>query len=71
MDFGASTVTVGPIRQLEALGYFSEGSVREPGEEVVPEPADDEAISFEQFFAVGLQMLLQPVLTDILVKFHV
>jgi hypothetical protein len=26
---------------------------------------------FEEFFATGLRMLLQPVLTDILLKFHV
>jgi hypothetical protein len=31
-DFGPLTVTVGRIRQLEALGYFAKGSVREPGE---------------------------------------
>jgi hypothetical protein len=30
-DFGASTVTVGRIQQLEALGYFAEGSARERG----------------------------------------
>jgi hypothetical protein len=30
-DFGPSTVTIGRIRQLEALGYFAEGSMREPG----------------------------------------
>jgi hypothetical protein len=53
-DFGASTVTVGCIRQLEALGYFAEGSAREPGEDVIPELADDEAVVFEEFFAVGL-----------------
>jgi hypothetical protein len=54
---------------LEALGYFAEGSVHKPGEEVILEPADDEAVVFEEFFAAGLQMSSQPVLTDILVKF--
>jgi hypothetical protein len=70
-DFGASTVTVGRIRQLEALGYFAEGSACEPGEEVVLDSADDEAIIFEEFFAAGLRMPPQLVLTDILVKFRV
>jgi hypothetical protein len=69
-DFGASTVTVGRICELEALGYFAEGSMREPGEEVFPDPTDDEAVVFE-FFTVGPQMLPQPVLTDTLVKFWV
>jgi hypothetical protein len=70
-DFGPSTVIVSHIRELEALGYFVEGSTRDSGEEVILEPAADEAIMFEDFFVVGLQMSPHPVLTDILVKFHV
>jgi hypothetical protein len=52
-DFGASTITAGCIRQLEALGYFAEDSAREPGEEVVSDPAGDEAVAFEEFFFVA------------------
>jgi hypothetical protein len=70
-DFGLSTVTVGHIRQLEALGHFAEGSAREPREEVIPKPATDEAVMFEEFFAAGLWMPPHPALTDILVKFCV
>jgi hypothetical protein len=44
-DFGASSVTVGRIQQLESLVYFAEGSTREPGEETVPE--QNVAIAFE------------------------
>jgi hypothetical protein len=44
---------------------------QKPGEEVVPEPATDEAVMFEDFFAAGLWMPSHPVLIDILVKFHV
>jgi hypothetical protein len=44
---------------------------QKPGEEVVPEPAADEAIVFEEFFAAGLRMPSHPVLIDILVKFRV
>jgi hypothetical protein len=47
-DFGALTVTVGHIQQLEALGYFAEGFAHEPGEEVVPE-----AISIASSLAMG------------------
>jgi hypothetical protein len=50
------TFTVGRIRQLEALGYFAKGSGPEPGEEVILELADDEAVVFKEFFAAGLQM---------------
>jgi hypothetical protein len=70
-DFVPSTVTVNRIRQLEALGYFIKGFTGEPGEEVVPDPGDNEAIMFEEFFAAGLWMPLQPVLTDILMMFQV
>jgi hypothetical protein len=55
-DFGPSTITVGRIRQLESLGYFIEGSTCEPGEEVVLDPGDEEAIVFEEFLTAGLQM---------------
>jgi hypothetical protein len=57
------------IWQLETLGYFAEGSAHEPGKEVVPKPADDEAVVFEEFFAVGFRMPPHLALTNILVKF--
>jgi hypothetical protein len=56
---------------LEALGYFIEGSMRELGAEVIPDPGNDEAAMFEEFFAARLQMPSQLVLTDILLKFRV
>jgi hypothetical protein len=55
-DFGPSTIIVGRIRQLEALGYFIEGSACEPSEEVVLHPSNDKAVMFEEFFAARLQM---------------
>jgi hypothetical protein len=70
-DFEPSTVTISRIRQLEALGYFAECSARESSEEVIPELANDEAVLFKEFFAAGLRMSPQPVLTDILLKFQV
>jgi hypothetical protein len=69
-DFKPSTVTIGRIRQLDALGYFIEGSARELGEEVILDPGDDEAVMFEPFFAAGLRMPSQPALTNILLKFR-
>jgi hypothetical protein len=56
---------------MEALGYFAESSGCELGLEVIPEPADDEAVVFDEFFAVGLWMSPHLVLTDISLKFHV
>jgi O-methyltransferase involved in polyketide biosynthesis len=53
------------------LGYFAEGAVRELWEEIVLEPAEDEAIVFEEFFTARLWMPPQPVLADILVRFGV
>jgi hypothetical protein len=44
---GALNCNRWPHRQLEALGYFAEGSASEPGEEVIPEPATDEVVMFE------------------------
>jgi hypothetical protein len=65
------TVTIGRIRKLAALGYFVEGSTRDLGEEVIPEPGGDEHVVFEEFFTAGLWMPPQSVLVDILVKFRV
>jgi hypothetical protein len=70
-DFGASLVTVGRIRQLESLGYFTEGSTCELGEEIVLELNTDDAVVFKEIFAAGLWMLPHPAFTDILHKFWV
>jgi hypothetical protein len=45
--------------------------VHEPREETISELADDDAVVFEEFFTVGLQMPPHPALTDTLVKFWV
>jgi hypothetical protein len=70
-DFGASSVTVGHIRQLESLRYFAKGSAREPGEDIAPVPNDDKVVVFEEFFVMGLRMPPYPVLTEILLKYRV
>jgi hypothetical protein len=54
--FGASTVTISHIREMVVLNYFAEGDGRAPEEETIPEPGDDEAVVFEEFFTVGLRM---------------
>jgi hypothetical protein len=61
----------GPSTVMFSLGYFAEGTVREPGEEVVPEPAEDEVVVFKEFFIAGLRMPPPLALADILHKFQV
>jgi hypothetical protein len=41
---------VGHIQKMAWLGYFAERTMWELGEEVIPEPVEDEAIVFEEFF---------------------
>jgi hypothetical protein len=62
-DFGASSVTVGRIQQLESLRYFAEGSAPKLGEETILGPNDNEVVVFEEYFAAGLRMPLHPALT--------
>jgi hypothetical protein len=69
--FGPSTITVGRIRKTASLYYFDEGDVRESREEVILEPADYEAIVFEEIFTTGLRMPPQPALINILHMFWV
>jgi hypothetical protein len=45
--------------------------VRVAGEETLPEPNEDEAIVFKDFFVAGLPMPLHSVLVEILLKFQV
>jgi hypothetical protein len=57
---------------LESLTrYFPKGYDREPGAEYVPDPHENEAAVFEDFFVAGLCMPPHPVLLDILRKFWV
>jgi hypothetical protein len=70
-EFRASLVTVGRIRQMESLAYFTGGSACEPGEEIVSEPNSNEVVVFEEFFATGLQMPPHRVFIEILLKFQV
>jgi hypothetical protein len=49
LEFGRSTVTVDDMVIMKKLGYFGEAEsklVRFAGEEVVPEPKDDEVVVF-------------------------
>jgi hypothetical protein len=57
IEFGKSTFKVEDLALMKKLGYFGENDdrlVRFAGEEVIPEPKDDEVVVFKSFFRVGL-----------------
>jgi hypothetical protein len=57
LEFGRCTVTTHDMIIMKKLGYFGEAEsklVRFAGEEVVPEPKDDEVVVFKSFFRAGL-----------------
>jgi hypothetical protein len=71
-DFGMLGVTKAHIASLENVThYFLKGYGRAPGAMSVPDPYENEAMVFEDFFAAGLRMHPHPVLLDILRKFRV
>jgi hypothetical protein len=70
-NFGASTVTLGHIKEMEERGYFADSEARAPGAKAVQELDNDEAVVYEDFFVVGLCMPPHPALADILHKFLV
>jgi hypothetical protein len=68
--FGSLTITVGKIKEMVEKGYFVDGDARALGAEIVPEPDNDEAVVYEDFFVASLRMTPHPVLDDILHKFQ-
>jgi hypothetical protein len=51
--FGASTITLSRIHEMVEKGYFAEGEACAAREDTTPEPGDDEAVIFEDFFSHG------------------
>jgi hypothetical protein len=68
--FGASTITLGKTNEMVKKGYFADGEARVPRVEAIPEPDNDEAIVYEDFFVPGLRMPPHPTLVDILLHFQ-
>jgi hypothetical protein len=50
------------------MGYFVEGEAQSDWAETVPEPNNDKAISYEDFFIAGLRMPLHTTLGGILLQ---
>jgi hypothetical protein len=58
IEFGKSTMAAEDLVVMKKLGYFGENEdklIRFAGEEVIPEPKEDEVVVFRSFFRVGLQ----------------
>jgi hypothetical protein len=70
-DFGQSTMMKAHVTSLESFArYFLKGFSRPPDTEFVPDPRENEAVVFEDFFAADLRIPLHLILLDILRKFH-
>jgi hypothetical protein len=69
-NFGASTITLGHIKEMAEKGYFADGKTWVLRVETVLEPNDDEVVVYEDFFFAGLHMPLHSALAGILLKFQ-
>jgi hypothetical protein len=69
-NFGASTITLGSIKEMVEKWYFADGEARALRIEIVQEPDEDEAVVYEDFFVAILHMSPHLALADILLKFQ-
>jgi hypothetical protein len=73
IEFGRSTVTAEDLIVMTKLGYFGEnedGLIRFAGEEVIPEPKNDEVVVFKSFFRAGLRFPLYDII-EVLRRFEI
>jgi hypothetical protein len=74
IEFGKSTVSAEDLVMMKKLGYFGENEsklIRFAGEEVVPEPKEDEVVVFKSFFGAGLQFYLYDIIGEVLKRFEI
>jgi hypothetical protein len=74
IEFGKSTVTTDDMVMMKKLGYFGEAEsklIRFAGEEVIPEPKDDEVVIFKFFFRAGLWFPLYDIIGEVLKNFEI
>jgi hypothetical protein len=67
--FGSSTITICKIKEMTEKTYFPEDGAHAPRAEIVPEPDNNEAVVYEDFFVTGLCMPPHLALADILLHF--
>jgi hypothetical protein len=74
IEFGKSTVTAEDLVVMKKLCYFGEnedGLIRFAGEEVIPEPKEDEVVVFKSFFRAGLRFPLYDMIGEVLKRFEI
>jgi hypothetical protein len=74
LEFGKSTVTVDDMVMMKKLGYFGEAEsklIHFAGEEVIPEPKEDEVVVFKSFFRAGLRFPLYDIIGEVLKNFKI
>jgi hypothetical protein len=74
IEFGKSTITEEDLVVMKTLGYFGEDEVkliRFAGEEVIPEPKEDEVVGFRSFFRAGLRFPLYNMIGEVLKRFEI
>jgi hypothetical protein len=74
LEFGKSTVTTDDMVMMKKLGCFGEAEsnlVRFAGEEVIPDPEDDEVVDFKSFFRAGLRFPLHEMIGEVLKKIEI
>jgi hypothetical protein len=67
-------VTAEDMVMMKKLGYFGEAEsklVRFGGEEVVPEPREDEVVVFKSFFRAGLRFPLHDMIGEVFKNFEI
>jgi hypothetical protein len=74
IEFGKSNVKTQYLVLMKKLGYFGKNDdelIRFAGDEVVPEPRNDEVVVFKSFFRAGLQFPLYEMIGEVLKKFEI
>jgi hypothetical protein len=72
IELGKSTVSEEDLVMIKNLSYFGEEEskhIRFAGEEVIPEPKDDEVVVFKSFFRAGLRFPLYNIIGEVLKRF--
>jgi hypothetical protein len=74
VEFGKSTVKAKDLIVMKKLGYFGENDdelVHFAGEEIIPEPKEDEVMVFKRFFRARLRFPLYEMISEVLKKFEI
>jgi hypothetical protein len=74
VEFGKSTLKAEDLVVMKKLGYFGENDdelIIFSGNEVIPEPKDDEVVVFKSFFRAGLQLSLYEMIGEVSKKFEI